>query len=146
MEKYIVGSNIKVFGMEVSTFPEGIPQVFNSLMNKITDGPRRDYYGISYMTNDGKIFYFAATAEKENSEAGKYDLDSFTIEKGEYLVQSIADWKQKIDTINCVFHELMQDERIDKDKPCIEWYKSENEMWCMIGTKQTANADAGDKR
>jgi predicted transcriptional regulator YdeE len=135
MEKYTISKNIEVFGIQVKTFPEGITGIFNQLMNKIIDGHNRDYYGISYMKDDGKIYYFAAAAEKEKGEAEKYKLESCKIEKGNYLIEAITEWKQKLHTINSVFHELMKEKNIDKTKPCVEWYKSETEMWCMIKTR-----------
>jgi len=29
----------------------------------------------------------------------------------------------------------MNDERSDKNKPCVEWYKTEEEMLCMMQIK-----------
>ncbi|HLK27476.1 MAG TPA: hypothetical protein VKT28_02760 [Puia sp.] len=134
MEKYYIEDAIEVFGIQVKTFPEGVGEMFGKLMNKITDGRERDYYGISYMQEDGKIYYFAGAAEKEKGEAEKYHCEKYTIEKGEYLISSITDWRQKLTCINDVFHEMMQEKNIDKTKPCIEWYKDDIEMWCMIKT------------
>jgi predicted transcriptional regulator YdeE len=135
MENYLIKEDIKVFGIQVKTFPEGIGDVFGKLMNDITDGRERDYYGISYMQEDGKIYYFAAAAEKENGEAEKYNCERYTIEKGEYLISAVVNWRQQLNTINDVFHEMMQEKNIDKTKPCIEWYKDDVEMWCMIKMK-----------
>lgn len=30
------------------------------------------------------------------------------------------------------FHQLMQNNKTDKTKPLVEWYKSEEEMFCMV--------------
>ncbi len=132
MEKYFVTHDIEVFGMQVKTFPDGIGDVFTNLMNMITNGRERDYYGISYMTDDGKVFYFAAAKETENGEAEKYHCEKYTIPKGEYLISAVIDWRQKLSCIYDVFHEMMQEKNIDRTSPCIEWYKSDDEMWCMI--------------
>jgi len=134
MEKYFINADIKVFGTQVKTFPAGIGEAFSKLSHKITNGHERDYYGISYMLKDGKIYYFAAAAEKEKGEAEKYECERYAIEKGEYLVSSVIDWRQKLTCINDVFHEMMQEKNIDKTKPCIEWHKDDIEMWCMIKT------------
>jgi DNA-binding cell septation regulator SpoVG len=62
----------------------------------------------------------------------KYNCDNLTIEKGEYLVKPLYDWRTKTDCIKDIFHEIMQDERADHTKPAVEWYKNDEEMFCMV--------------
>jgi hypothetical protein len=49
MEKYYLRDDLKVFGLEVKTFPAGIKAAFDSLMSMLDSGFNRSYYGISYI-------------------------------------------------------------------------------------------------
>jgi hypothetical protein len=137
VEKYNLKDSLKVFGKQVATFPEGIGEMFNNLIRMLPDGDKRSWYGISKFTKNGGILYFAATEESFDGEAKKYGCDRYVIEKGEYLTETVNDWRKKTDCLKDVFHTLMQDSRVDKTTPCVEWYKNDDEMLCMI--KMTAN-------
>jgi hypothetical protein len=131
METLKVEKDLKVFGTQVLQFPVGIKETFDSLVAKVPEGLGRNYYGISYM-NDGKVIYIAAVEEKNEGEAQKYNCQNYRIEKGEYLAEYVHDWMTKTDSINQVFHEIMQNEKADCSKPCVEWYKNDNELVCMV--------------
>ena len=133
MEKYNLQNDLEVFGKPVKTFPKGIGEAFDALVKMIPGGFDRPYYGISYMKN-GTMVYIAAALEKNKGEAEKYNCDRYTIEKGEYLRETVYDWRKKTDSIKDVFQEMMKDNRIDRTKPAIEWYKDDNEMLCMVRT------------
>lgn len=132
MEKHNLKENLKVFGIQVKSFPNGIGNAFDELIKKTGNHVgERNYYGISTMKN-GTIFYVATAEEKHEGEAAKYNCEEYTIEKGEYLTVTVAGWQQKTDTIKDAFSEMMQDARVDKAKPAVEWYKDEHEMLCML--------------
>ena len=132
MEKYNLQNDMKVFGVQVKTFPNGIGEAFDALVKMLPGGFDRSYYGISYMSNDGAMVYIAAAIEKEEGEAEKYNCERYTIEKGEYLAITVNDWRSKTDCIKDVFYEIIKDSRIDKTSPAIEWYKDEKQMICMV--------------
>lgn len=133
METLTFEDNIKVFGKEVPTFPAGIDDAFTELINATGDvAGKRNYYGISYMNNDGKIIYKAAAEEKYTGEAEQYHYTTSTIEKGKYYYKKVEDWRSKTNCINQVFHEIMQDNRVNKHTPAIELYKNDDEMLCMV--------------
>ena len=133
MEKYNLQSDVEVFGKQVKTFPNGIGEAFNELV-QILGGFSRSYYGISYRDADGKMVYYATAEERQTGEAEKHSCERLTIEKGEYLVITVTDWRKKTDTIKDVFQQIMEDERADKTKPAVEWYKNDREMMCMVKT------------
>jgi len=139
MKKYNLENDIKVFGVEVKSFPEGIGDAFDKMANMISGGFDRSYYGLSRMTGKG-IIYKAAAEEKFEGEAEKYDCERYIIEKGEYLMKTLKDWRLKTDLIKDIFHELMTDTGVDQNSECIEWYKDDNEMLCMIKTAGTKNS------
>jgi predicted transcriptional regulator YdeE len=132
METHIQKNDLTVFGFQVKSFPEGIGEAFDSLIAMVPEGLERSYYGISYMTPEGEVVYIAAVEEKNDGEAEKNRCERYTIEKGEYFSVSVKDWRKKTDSIKDVFHEMMHQKNIDQTKPCIEWYKNEDEMCCMV--------------
>ena len=133
MEKLIFENDIKVFGKEVKTFPSGIDEAFKELIEATgDDAGAREYYGVSNMDKNGKMIYKAVAEEKYDGEAKKYNYPESTIEKGTYFFETIKDWRNKTDCIKDVFAEMIKDNRVDKTKPAIEWYKNNDEMLCMI--------------
>jgi len=136
METYNLKNDLKVFGKEVKTFPLGVKEAFGVLLDTIPDGFKRSYYGLSYMDDKGKIVYLATAEEKYEDEAEKYNCERYIIEKGEYLAVAISDWLKKIDCIKDTFHDMMEDDRADKTKPVVEWYKTGTEMLCLVKMKE----------
>lgn len=134
MDTYNLKDDKKVFGIRVTTFPIGIGEAFEALAQKISEGYDRAYYGLSQISND-QIIYIAAAEEKYEGEAKKYNYEAYTIEKGNYLIVIVRDWRKKINHIKDVFDEIMQDSNYDTTRPCIEWYKDDEEMWCMVKSK-----------
>ncbi len=134
MEKINLDEAIKVFGVQVKTFPLGIGDAFESLIKMIPGGFSRPYFGISYMDQNGTIIYYATAAEKEEGEAEKYQCNRYVIESGEYVSVTVNQWRDKTDCIKDVFHAIMKDDSVDDTKPAVEWYKNDDEMLCMIKT------------
>ena len=132
METFVIKKNIEAFGFQVKTFPKGIGEAFDSLIEMVPERLNRSYYGISYMAPDNKLVYIAAVEEKNKGEAERNKCERFTIEQGKYLAVSVKDWRKKTDTIKDVFHEMMNEKNIDHSKPCVEWYKNDDEMLCML--------------
>jgi len=137
MEIFDLAHNVKTFGFQVKTFPLGIGETFDALMKILPSGENRSFYGVSWFAKDGSILYYALAEEIFEGEEKKYGDYSHVIKKGRYLTEKIKDWRKKTDCIKDVFREIMKDDRIDNSKidsskPCVEWYKSEDEMLCMI--------------
>ena len=128
---YRIDQSFTVFGRKVTTFPEGIGEAFTQLSNDVPSGSTRDYYGISYCENN-EIQYFVTTGELISGEAKRSKAEVFEIEAGEYLAVTLHEWQTKTDSIKGIFHDMMHDHRIDLAKPCIEWYKTDDEMICLI--------------
>ena len=70
--------------------------------------------------------------ELSPDEHKKYDYETLVLRKGVYSTVTILNWLSKTDSIKDVFHELMKDSSPDKQNPCVEWYKSDDEMMCMV--------------
>jgi hypothetical protein len=134
MKTLTIDTDRKVFGFQVKTFPSNITEAFDSLMNKLPDGMQRTYYGISWMEND-EVIYYTAVEQKSEGEAESHGATVFVIGKGEYLAEIIMDWMPKVGFIKDIFGKMMIDPKADLTKPCIEWYKSDNEMMCLMKIK-----------
>ncbi len=132
MEKYIFENDLKVFGIEVKTFPADIDDAFDELKKTGDCAGAREYYGVSSMNSEGKIIYKAVAAEKNEGEAENFNYEESTIEKGEYLYKELKDWRNNTNCIKDIFYEIMLHKNVDKTKPCVEWYKNDNEMLCMV--------------
>ena len=139
MEKQVIENDITTFGFRVKTFPDGIGEAFNELIQKTGDcASERNYYGISYM-QEGNIIYNVAAEEKQEGEAEKYKYSTFIIEAGNYVIEKLDDWQTKTNCIKDVFSKMMQQENVDTKRPAIEWYKNDKEMLCMIKAKAIIN-------
>lgn len=136
METYNLKNDLKVFGKEVRTFPLGVAEAFHDLLTMIPDGSHRAYYGLSHIDEMGKIIYKAAAEENYAGEAEKYNCKRYLIEKGEYLSVTITNWRDNTECIKDVFHDMMEDDRADKTKEVVEWYKTETEMLCLVKMKE----------
>jgi hypothetical protein len=65
MEQLTIDNDLKVFGIEVKTFPAGIDEAFRELIRKTGDpAGARNYYGVSSMNKDGKMIYKAVAEQK----------------------------------------------------------------------------------
>lgn len=132
MEEHIFQEEIKVFGIRVKTFPAGISEAFELLIKMTVDpAGARNYYGISEF-KEGMMYYYAVAEEKLSGEAKRYNCEELKIDSGKYLGIPMHDWRKNLSCINDLFSEMLQDERADKTKPAIEWYKDDNEMLCLI--------------
>jgi len=135
MEKMNLKNSIKAFGLRVNSFPNGIQQAFEELIEKTGDkAGERNYYGISYMEN-GNMIYNAAAEEKQAGEAEKFNYKTFTIESGDYVTEKLDDWQSKTNCIKDIFQKIIDDGKADTTKPAVEWYKNDKEMLCMIKAK-----------
>jgi hypothetical protein len=130
MEIFYQPEDLTVFGVQVKTFPNGITEAFEMLVKRF--GKERSYFGISWMDENQRVIYYAMVSELVKGEGNKYHYEKLVIHKGEYHTETINDWMSKLDSIKDVFHGLMSDSMPDKNHPCVEWYKSDDEMLCMI--------------
>jgi hypothetical protein len=68
--------------------------------------------------------------ESFEGEAEQYQCDTFIIKKGEYLVETLKNWKKNEASIGITFKK-MADSRKDTIFPCVEWYQGDDVM-CMV--------------
>jgi DinB superfamily len=132
METLIIAADLQVFGTWVASFPLGVGEAFERLMKIMPGADKRSCYGISSMNEKGEVRYFAAIEELHPGEAERYQCERTIVRSGAYLAVTVDDWLQKTHCIKDVFHDMMQDERFAHNTPCVEWYKNDSEMVCLL--------------
>ncbi len=131
MELYQVKQDVKVICVEAASFPKGIKEAFDKLNSIIPDMAGRHVFGISKPQN-GVIRYRAAASELSTGEGTALGYPTFTIPAGTYLGETLMDWQQNEMMIMSIFNRLVADKRLDGSAHCIEWYKSDTELLCMV--------------
>lgn len=132
MEIQYLGRDLKVFYKEVNNFPEGVAEAFRYLENLHPSICERSFFGISHEVKNKPLVYWAAVEECYQGEAEAYGCNTFVIGSGAYLTETIPDFMKNLNSIPNAFRTLMADPRRDGNFPCVEWYRSDREMTCMI--------------
>jgi predicted transcriptional regulator YdeE len=132
MEKYELIENINVMYVPAVSFPEGIQSAFENLERNLPSNDDRKLFGISWPDKNGKIMYKAAAEEKYKGEGKKYGLDIFTIKKGTYISKLIKDYKKDLSQIGATFRQLLQHPELDINGYCLEWYKGNDDVLCLV--------------
>lgn len=132
MEIYHLTVELNIVYVTASSFPDGIDEAFDKLKKTLPDAENRTLFGISKPDEHGEIIYKAGALENDTHEAKKFNLETFTLKKGDYLCQTINDWEYNtIEIANTFMNYLLKDPRLDLTTYCIEWYKGEDVM-CMV--------------
>jgi hypothetical protein len=133
MEKYEWKEEVHLFCYTAKSFPEGIQEAFDTVQQNVSDCEKRDWYGISYMNEKGEIVYKAAVNKLSQDE--QHEFESFTIKKGTYLSEHITDWMKDPARIGEAFQKMLADPRLDYTFPCVEWYHTNDDVLCLVRTK-----------
>jgi hypothetical protein len=132
IEKYELDNDISVMCVQADSFPQGIQTAFEKLGSAISDTNNRTFFGISHADKNGNIIYKAAAWEKYEGEGESHCLETFRIKKGVYMGELISDFRENISLIGNTFHKLLKDPRLDRDSYCLEWYKDDRDVLCLV--------------
>jgi len=135
MEKYQQKEDIALICLKAKTFPQGIMDAFNKLQESLPNCAERTWYGISRPNEQGEIIYKAAVTELSDNESEEAGFESFTVEKGIYLTEEIKNWQQNVQMIGETFNKLLEDPQLDMESSCVEWYKTDKDVLCMVKLK-----------
>ncbi|HLY70374.1 MAG TPA: hypothetical protein VKR53_11645 [Puia sp.] len=102
------------------------------MRKKIRTDEGRIYYGISWMDQNGDIIYKAAVNELENGEAEKFGWESFTIRKGTYISEVVADFMKNISGVRETFMRLLKVPHLDTNGYWVEIYFDQKDVRCMV--------------
>ena len=130
METYQLKNEQKIYYVTAKSFPEGIGEAFQTLEKSLPDFYNRTFFGISYPDEKGSILYQAGASAMAEEEGAPVGCETFILQKGAYLTETIEKWKGKEAKIGEVFRKL-GDARPDTVAPGIEWYKG-----CLLYTSR----------
>ncbi len=140
MEIFSIEQDIPVITVKAASFPDGIMAAWEKLHSLLTPDIQRKFYGISRPdpSANGGIVYLAAAAESFAGEAASLGAEMFSIQKGNYLSETISDWKTNVALIGSCFQRLIKDPRVDPQGYCLEIYHGDADVHCMVLLKQEA--------
>lgn len=129
MENFKIEKDINVVYINAKSFPDGVLAAHQKLHSIVPFTKERGYFGISYGNTEGGIIYKASA---EILEGEKYDLEIFTIKKGNYLSVILKDYQKDISNIGKTFQKMMTNPRIDANGYCLEIYLNDKDMQCLV--------------
>lgn len=107
-------NDINVFYVQADSFPNGVKAAHEKLHSLLPNEIKRNFFGISYGNQNGNITYLAAAEESYPGEGEKYCCPGFTIRKGNYLSETINNWRNDTSAIGKAFQKMLADPRVDK--------------------------------
>jgi hypothetical protein len=131
MEIDTLKEDIHLICVRAISFPDGITEAFQKLEQANTSISNRTFYGISHGGKNG-ILYWAAVEEKYKGEATALGLESYVIRKGVYATQTVKNIQGNETQVGMVFNKLLAHPKLDQTGECIERYKSNDEVVCMV--------------
>ncbi len=132
MEIQNLKDDIRVFYIKADSFPSGVGEAHKKLHSLIDKNGERKIYGISHQSSTGEIIYKAAAEETYPGEAVKLGCDVFVIRKGDYICETLRNWRNDEGMIGSTFRKLLADPRIDMNGYCLEDYLNDTDMICMV--------------
>ena len=135
METFRIETEITVFGVQADSFPQGVQQAWETLHKLLPAKEGRTFYGISHGTRQGGIIYSACVEEAFPGEANRFGCKAIMLSDGEYIGETILGFKNQEQKIGETFQEILGRNNYDEKGCCVEWYKSNNEVLCMVKKK-----------
>ncbi|WP_143309031.1 hypothetical protein [Chitinophaga vietnamensis] len=134
METYTLEQPVAVCCLTVATYPAGVAEAFDALELRLQGFEGRSLFGLLFREDNGPLFKVAVSALYDG-EAEAYGCESYTIAGGKYITATITAWMCHLEKIDEAFDVLEEDPRIDSAAPLLSWYRSGEEMICMVRIK-----------
>jgi predicted transcriptional regulator YdeE len=134
MEILTLIHDIPTFCVTAESFPNEINKAFERLIEKLPTEQGRTFFGIAYQEETGNMVYKAAVKEVFPGEANQCGCEAFMIRKGQYIAETVRNWKADVTSIGKTFQKL-GDSHPNATFPCVEWYKGDDVL-CMVRIEQ----------
>lgn len=131
METYTIEQPIAVCCLTVPTYPDGVAEAFDALELRLQGFEGRSLFALLFRQGKDTLFKVAVSALYEG-EAEAYSCESYTIASGKYITTTVTGWSCDLEKISQAFEILEEDPRMDSAAPLLEWYRSGEEMICMV--------------
>src|ERR1700712_3430863 len=135
MDKFIIEEAITAIYVKAETFPLGVGGAFKKLHELISEPDKRQLYGISNPENGGGIIYRAAAAEAYPGEGKENGFDTFVIRAGTYISLYLTDWRKDESSVGKAFRQLLSYPGINPKGYCLEIYKGDKDVHCLVSLK-----------
>lgn len=132
IEDYEIERTISILYEIAEDFGQDIAQAFVRLAEKAqNNGQQRACYGIILKENN-TMQYRAGFNELFEGEGESLGISTFLIPKGQYCSIHIENWNQKLLEIGPTFDQILKSGKVDTSSPCIEYYQTEKDLYCMV--------------
>ncbi len=131
METIRIDKDIAVFYVTAGSFPSGIMDAHQRLHALVPFSHTRRYFGIS-RPEQGTIVYRAGAEELVPGEGKHLGCETMVLKKGKYIVDTIKNYQENIESIGETFQTLLAKPNLDPQGYCIEWYFNTTDVRCMI--------------
>lgn len=133
MEQIKLDQDITVFYVDATSFPEGVLDAFERLHAYFPFNASRRFFGLSRMENNREIVYKAAVEILDSAGAVDHPLKTMTIPKGNYIAETVHQFKDKIPQIGETFMKLLAHPSLDPQGYCVEEYlPNDQDVVCMV--------------
>ena len=124
----VILNNIDVWCV-IAEGVKGSAKAFNKLESILPTLKGRHFYGVLNGKPDNGT-YRACVVKQLDENFG--NLESWVIPGGKYARAKIKNWEENIQSIAQEFSQMTKEFAIDKNRPCIEFYKSQEELILML--------------
>lgn len=138
METYELKEDMNILCVTAKSFPDGVVEAFQTLEKLFPTAPGRPYFGISYVDEKGGILYKAGILEAFENEGDQYDCETITISKGNYIMETLTNWRGNEKIIGEAFRNL-GDSNPNAVAPGLEWYQNDGSVRCMLRINERIN-------
>ena len=116
--------------------PGGIKPAFATIQSKLTQGEKRQIFGLTYCAEEEPEF-FAAVEVYNRNDLTRLDLPKMVIPGGAYVRALFPDTRPNPTRINTAFRELEQRFEFDFWRPKIEFYRESRKLHLYLPVKST---------
>jgi hypothetical protein len=120
-----------LIGIKAISFPDGIQQAFDRLHQALPN-QNLPLFGMSRPEHGMGIQYRACTFNTPEIIKAKESFDTLIIPKGKYVSLHVESFPNKPMAIKDAFEQLLKQPGIDPEGYCIEMYKSDTSVDCMV--------------
>jgi len=127
----------KVLYVKTSDIPAGVPKAFVKLESHLSTLRGRRFYG-AFFYNQENPFYWACVEIKEGDNLNNPELEIGMLPAGKFATRKLKNWSDEKDIpkkIVGTFEEMSKEFEADRERPEIEFYRSQSELIVMLPIK-----------
>lgn len=123
--------DVQVYFVKAKNGIRGAKEAFDELESHLSTLKGRKFYGLIY-GRPPQDEYYACVAMEPEDELKPLPLEKMTVPGGLYAQERIMDWANNIPKFKEVFGQLRDQHEMDTGRPCVEYYRSMQEVLCRV--------------